>query len=204
MPHGPSSFSPTTVENPVFGPPVPGRGIVLRPPVRASYTSVNRKPPLRWWSHVRDPRPRPPHIVPRCDERRTGASWGSDIVESDPNDGALGLPEDFPQTRVTTNVEYRVRSNRCTMRVDHHPRRQQIAARTTLTRPRPTGIDPRSSSHCDRTTSLFLCGKRPMPAARRASSRRMIIVRWAGTVYSHVAVAGNRKSSFLSVPKSIT
>jgi hypothetical protein len=39
MPHGPSGFSPTTVENPVFGPPIPGRGIVLRPPFRVIYGS---------------------------------------------------------------------------------------------------------------------------------------------------------------------
>jgi hypothetical protein len=39
MPHVSSGFSPTTVENPVFGPPVPGRGIVLRPTIRVAYGS---------------------------------------------------------------------------------------------------------------------------------------------------------------------
>jgi hypothetical protein len=46
MPHGPSGFSPTNVENPVFGPPVPGRGIVLRPPVRVIYDSPLPQPVL--------------------------------------------------------------------------------------------------------------------------------------------------------------
>jgi hypothetical protein len=46
MPYGPSGFSPTNVENPVFGPPVPGRGIVLRPPVRVIYDSLLPHPVL--------------------------------------------------------------------------------------------------------------------------------------------------------------